>query len=265
MLFNSLDFFIFLPLFFICYWFIFNKNIRNQNVLVLVASYIFYGWWDWRFLGLIILSTIVDFIIGISIGDQTDAKKKKLLLLISLFTNLGLLAFFKYYNFFLDSFVEAFTFFGYNISKGSINLILPVGISFYTFQTLSYTIDVYRKKIEPTKDLIAFGAYVSFFPQLVAGPIERATNFLPQFFKKREFEYSNAMNGLRQILFGFFKKVVIADNCGIVVDIIFANHSEYSGSTLLIGALLFSFQIYLRLFRVFRYCNWSRYDCLASN
>tara|TARA_R110002033_G_scaffold143840_2_gene181936 strand:+ start:7024 stop:8460 length:1437 start_codon:yes stop_codon:yes gene_type:complete len=244
MLFNSLEFFVFLPIVFILYWFVFKNKLVQQNKLLLVASYIFYGWWDWRFLGLIIFSSFIDYSIGVYLSKTDNEKKRRLLVLTSLLINLGFLGFFKYYNFFLDSFVEAFTFFGKSISIDRLDIILPVGISFYTFQTLSYTIDVYRKKIEPTKDLIAFFAFVSFFPQLVAGPIERATNLLPQFLSKRSFNYNKAVDGLRQILWGLFKKVVIADNAATYANIIFNDSDSYSGSTLVLGAFFFAFQIY---------------------
>ncbi|WP_417858956.1 MBOAT family O-acyltransferase [Xanthomarina gelatinilytica] len=244
MLFNSIDFAIFLPLVFALYWFVTNKHLKLQNLLIVVASYVFYGWWDWRFLSLIVFSTLVDYTVGLYLGKETSKNKRKALLWTSIIVNLGFLGFFKYYNFFLDNFVAAFSFFGYPISARSLNIILPVGISFYTFQTLSYSIDVYRKKLEPTKDLIAFAAFVSFFPQLVAGPIERATNLLPQFYKKRSFKYHQAVDGLRQILWGLFKKMVIADNCAILVNTVFDNHQDYSGSTLVLGAVFFAFQIY---------------------
>ena len=244
MLFNSIDFAIFLPIVFLLYWFVANKNLKLQNFLIVVASYVFYGWWDWRFLSLILFSTLVDYTIGRKLLNEENQTKRKILLWVSLFVNLGFLGFFKYYNFFLDNFVEAFSFFGHPINTQGLNIILPVGISFYTFQTLSYTIDVYRKKLEPTKDFIAFTAFVSFFPQLVAGPIERATNLLPQFYKKRTFKYDKAVDGLRQILWGLFKKIVIADNAAQLANEIFNNSDDYSGSTLVLGALFFTFQIY---------------------
>jgi len=254
MLFNSIDFAIFLPIVFFLYWFVMKSNLKLQNALILFSSYVFYGWWDWRFLSLVIYSTIVDFVIGIFLGKETNPIKRKLLLSISIIGNLGLLVFFKYYNFFLDSFVDAFTFFGYEISTRSLNVILPVGISFYTFQTLSYGIDVYRKQIEPTRDFIAFSAFVTFFPQLVAGPIERASNLLPQFYKHRFFVYNKAIDGLRQILWGLFKKVVIADNAAEYANLIFNNSAEYTGSTLALGVFFFSIQIY---------CDFSGYSDIA--
>jgi D-alanyl-lipoteichoic acid acyltransferase DltB (MBOAT superfamily) len=244
MLFNSIEFAIFLPIVFLLYWFVTKKNIKSQNVLLLLASYLFYGWWDWRFLSLIIFSSFLDYIIGLQLYKTVDKKKRKGLLLTSLIVNLGFLGFFKYFNFFAESFADAFTMFGMPFEASRLNIILPVGISFYTFQTLSYSIDVYRKKMEPTKDIISFFAFVSFFPQLVAGPIERASSLLPQFHKKRHFDYSVASDGMRQILWGLFKKIVIADNCAVYVNQIFENYTDYSGSTLFLGALLFAFQIY---------------------
>ena len=254
MLFNSIDVAVFLPIVFVLYWFVFSKSIKLQNLLIVFASYVFYGWWDWRFLTLILFSTLVDFTVGIKLSKENQKSKRRLLLLTSVLVNLGFLGLFKYYNFFLDNFTNAFTVLGYNFDGHSLSIILPVGISFYTFQTLSYTIDVYRKNLNPTKDIIAFTAFVSFFPQLVAGPIERATNLLPQFYKERKFDYSKAVDGMRQILWGLFKKVVIADNCAVFVNFIFDNSSELSGSSLALGAILFSFQIY---------CDFSGYSDIA--
>ena len=195
-------------------------------------------------MSLIIFSTVVDYSIGILLLKEERVLKRRILLWTSIAVNLGFLGFFKYYNFFLDNFISAFSFFGMEINANSLNIILPVGISFYTFQTLSYTIDVYKRKLEPTKDIIAFSAFVSFFPQLVAGPIERATNLLPQFYEKRQFDYPKAVDGMRQILWGLFKKIVIADNCAQYANEIFNNSADYGGSTLIIGALFFTFQIY---------------------
>ncbi|MDG1277574.1 MAG: MBOAT family O-acyltransferase [Algoriphagus sp.] len=254
MLFNSLDFAVFLPIVFILYWFVFRSSLKAQNFLIVVASAVFYGWWDWRFLALIAFSTLVDFIVGKQLDKVEDGYKRKALLIVSILVNIGFLGFFKYYNFFLDNFITAFTFIGMPIKENSLNIILPVGISFYTFQTMSYSIDVYRKKIKATEDFVAFSAFVSFFPQLVAGPIERASNLIPQFFKKRTFDYSQATDGLRQILWGLFKKVVIADNCAEFANEIFNNSSDYGGSTLVLGALFFTFQIY---------CDFSGYSDIA--
>jgi len=243
MLFNSIDFLLFLPSVFLLYWFIFKK-IKSQNLFILFASYLFYGWWDWRFLFLILASTLVDYSIGLLLDKSIENKKRKYLLYTSLVFNLGLLGIFKYYDFFIDNWIYAWSEIGITMHKGSLNIILPVGISFYTFQTLSYTIDVYKKKIDPTKNFIAFASFVSFFPQLVAGPIERASNLLPQFFKKREFSYPLASSGMKLILWGFFKKIVIADNCAVFANDIFNNYQDQSGVTLALGAVYFAFQIY---------------------
>jgi D-alanyl-lipoteichoic acid acyltransferase DltB (MBOAT superfamily) len=244
MLFNSIDFAIFLPIVFVLYWYAANNNLKVPNLLVVIASYVFYGWWDWRFLSLIIFSTLLDFTVGLKMKNKENRTKRKILLWISIIVNLGFLGVFKYYNFFLDSFISAFTFFDKEIELTSLNIILPVGISFYTFQTLSYTIDVYKKKLEPTKDIISFAAFVSFFPQLVAGPIERATNLLPQFYTKRTLNSQSIVEGLRQILWGLFQKVVIADQCAPIVNDIFENYTSYSSPLLALGTVLFSFQIY---------------------
>lgn len=243
MLFNSLDFAIFLPIVFTVYWLL-HRSLKWQNALIVAASYVFYGWWDWRFLSLIAFSTLVDFLVGMGLRSSENQTHRKILLWTSIGVNLGLLGFFKYYNFFLDNFIQAFSLFGRDISAGSLEIILPVGISFYTFQTLSYSIDVYRRKLEPTSNFIAFAAYVSFFPQLVAGPIERATQLLPQFFRKRAFSYPLAVDGLRQILWGLFKKMVIADNCAVYANLAFEHSDTYPGSALFLGALFFTFQIY---------------------
>lgn len=319
MLFNSLEFLIFLPLFFIGYWFVFQKNLKAQNAFILLASYVFYGWWDWRFLALIIASSAVDYWCGFRLGqviarrnDEAISKRDKdtnyetataadelqkgnsesgsslavtstdiasgrrersnltgtgsdfndtihhlplttykkwhqspkFYLTLSILFNLALLGFFKYFNFFIESATGFINLIGFQAHASTLNLILPVGISFYTFQTMSYTIDVYRGKMEATKDPITFFAFVAFFPQLVAGPIERASNLLPQFFKKREFEYQQGSDGMKLILWGLFKKMVIADNCALVVNPIFENYQTASGLELIMGAVLFSFQIY---------------------
>ena len=255
MLFNSTEFLLFLPTVFVLYWFVFNENLKVQNFLILVSSYFFYGWWDYRFLSLILLSTIIDYVVGLNIPKQDSEKNKKLLLYCSVLFNLSVLGFFKYYNFFVDSWVELFSSIGYEIkSVWTLNIILPVGISFYTFQTMSYTIDVYKKKLYPTKDFISFATFVSFFPQLVAGPIERASNLLPQILKKREFKYEQGVQGLRLILWGMFKKVVIADSLAPVVNDIFTNYQDFGGVTLWLGAVYFAFQIY---------CDFSGYSDIA--
>jgi alginate O-acetyltransferase complex protein AlgI len=244
MLFNSFEYALFLPLAFIFYWFVFNKTTRLQNLFLLTVSYIFYGWWDWRFLSLIAFSSLVDYIAGLKIEHSDKRSTRRLFLTVSLLTNLGFLGVFKYFNFFSQSLADGFEQMGYTFDPLTLNVVLPVGISFYTFQTMSYSIDVYRKKLKPTKDIIAFFAYVGFCPQLVAGPIERATNLLPQFYKKREFTYQQGATGMRQILWGLFKKMVIADNCAIMVDQIFDNHETLPGSVLIMGGIYFAFQIY---------------------
>ncbi|MCF7560811.1 MBOAT family protein [Sabulilitoribacter multivorans] len=246
MVFNSLDFFIFLAIVFILYWFLFKKSVKLQNILLLISSYIFYGWWDWRFLSLILLSTIVDYFVGIMIHSSESQSKRKRWLWVSVIFNVGLLGFFKYFNFFVDSWIDMFTMFGYEIkSTWTLQVILPVGISFYTFQTMSYSFDLYYKKLkEPTKDFLSFAAFVSFFPQLVAGPIERASNLLSQITNKRSFSYEQSVSGIKLILWGLFKKVVIADSLAPIVDDIFANYSTYPASTLILGVTMFSFQVY---------------------
>lgn len=244
MLFNSYEFLVFLPIVFLLYWFVLNRDLRLQNLFLVGASYLFYGWWDWRFLILIFITSICSYFSGILIDKAGTQRNKKRLSALNIFINLGILGFFKYFNFFIDSFIDLFNLFGIQLASSSLNIILPVGISFYTFQALSYSIDVYRGRVKPTRNIIAFFAYVSFFPQLVAGPIERATQFLPQFYKTRHFNYSQAADGMRQILWGLFKKIVIADNCAYYVDFIFDNYETLPSSTLLIGAVYFAFQIY---------------------
>ena len=255
MLFNSIDFLVFLILFFVGYWFVFKSELKLQNAFLLVASYIFYGWWDYRFLSLILLSTIVDYCIGLALYKSLEEPKRKLLLWGSILFNLGVLGFFKYFNFFVDSWVELSNVLGYDIqSTWSLKIILPVGISFYTFQTMSYTIDIYRNKLKPTSDFISFATFVAFFPQLVAGPIERATNLLPQILQSRNFNKDNAIQGLRLIAWGLVKKVVIADTLALKVDDIFNNYTEFGGGVLWLGAIYFAIQIY---------CDFSGYSDMA--
>ncbi|WP_368506679.1 MBOAT family protein [Zobellia sp. 1_MG-2023] len=237
---------IFLPVVFALYWFVFKKSLKIQNLLVIVASYVFYGWWDWRFLILIFLSTVLDFFVGQQIFKYQDNKQKaKYWLWVSVAFNLGLLGFFKYFNFFVDSFIESVNALGYSIkSVWTLRIILPVGISFYTFQTMSYSFDIYYKKLKPTTNFVSFAAFVAFFPQLVAGPIERASNLLNQINTRRVFSYEQATSGLKLILWGFFKKLVIADSLAPIVDDIFTNYPDYPASTLILGVSLFSFQVY---------------------
>lgn len=245
MVFNSLDFFIFLPIVFSLYWFVLKNSLKGQNILILFASYVFYGLWDWRFLSLIMLSTIVDFLVGKKIYSLEQESKRKLWLWVSVIFNVGLLGFFKYYNFFVDSWMDMISFFGYDIkSSWTLSVILPVGISFYTFQTMSYSFDIYYKKLSPTKDFLSFATFVAFFPQLVAGPIERASNLLSQITSKRSFNRIQIVSGMKLILWGLFKKIAIADAIAPIVDDIFSNYSTYPASTLILGVTLFSFQVY---------------------
>lgn len=253
MLFNSIDFAIFFTIFFVVYWLV-AKKITTRNIVILTASYLFYGWWDWRFLFLIIFSSFVDYFVGWQLGKAKQVSTRKRLLLGSIISNLGLLMYFKYANFFIDSFVQSFRFFGAEIEPVTLNIILPVGISFYTFQTLSYTIDIYYKKIEPTKNLLAFFSFVAFFPQLVAGPIERAKHLLPQFFVVHKFNYRYVRSGFLLMAFGLFKKMVIADRLGILVNQVYNDPTSYSGGALIVATIAFAFQIY---------CDFSGYSDIA--
>lgn len=244
MLFNSLPFFIFLTIVFVLFWFVVNRYHKLQTLLLLVSSYVFYAWWDYRFLALIILSTIVDYLVGLSLFKNKSNRNRKYLLLMSLIFNIGLLGFFKYFNFFIESWVDAWQLFGITMHTSTLNIILPLGISFYTFQTLSYTIDIYRKKMEPTHHFIEFASYVAFFPQLVAGPIERASQLLPQFKIKKRFNQEVAIDGIHLIIWGLFQKIVIADSCATYVNAIFDNPQNLNSLTLIMGAIYFAFQIY---------------------
>lgn len=244
MLFNSLNFAIFLPIVFTLYW-IWGDKLKFQNILLLIASYFFYASWDWRFLFLLIFSTLLDYYTGIKIfKNKNNSARKYKWFLLSVIVNLGFLAIFKYYNFFAESFSDFIAYFGLQINPWTLQVILPVGISFYTFHGLSYVIDIYKDKITAEKNFVNYALFVSFFPLLVAGPIERATHLLPQIKEKRAFDYALAADGLRQILWGLFKKIVIADQCASYVNFVFNNPEAQSGSTLLLGAFFFSFQIY---------------------
>ena len=237
MLFNSIKFAIFLPIVFFLYWFVAKRNLKYQNLLLILASYFFYACWDWRFLFLLIFSTLLDYYSGFKIATVEEKHKKKLWLIASVLINLGILGVLKYYNFFVSSFVNTLLQFGIKADLGTIKVILPVGISFYTFHGLSYVLDIYNGKIKCERNFVNYSLFVSFFPLLVAGPIERATHLLPQIVRKREFDYSKAVDGLRQILWGLFKKIVIADNCAQVANLIFNNPGQYSGSTIVVGAI----------------------------
>ena len=254
MLFNSLAYWLFLPVVFLVYWELQKCRLRVQNLFLLAASYVFYGWWDWRFLLLIVASSLTDFLAGWKIHQARSDAGRKLFLALSLLVNLGLLGFFKYFNFFIASTARLLGEFGMQPHLPVLNVILPVGISFYTFQTLSYTIDIYRGRVEPVKDVVAFFAFVSFFPQLVAGPVERAKNFLPQFLKRRSFSRAEASDGLRQILWGLLKKMVVADNIAAAVDMVFSRSADLDWLSLLIGGTFFSVQIY---------CDFSGYTDIA--
>ncbi len=253
MLFNSIEFAIFLPIVFLLYWFAFAKNLKLQNLFVVIASYVFYGWWDWRFLILIAFTSFCSWGSGLLIDRYKETPRKaKAVSVLNIVFNLLILGIFKYYDFFVGSFADVFL--GGKREGLLLNIILPVGISFYTFQALSYSIDVYRRKMKPTKDVVQFFAFVSFFPQLVAGPIERATNLLPQFEKPRKFDYDLAVDGLRQMLWGLFKKMVVADNCAVYVNRVFPDFASQSGSTLVLGIVLFAIQLY---------CDFSGYSDIA--
>lgn len=254
MLFNSLNFAAFLPIVFLFYWFVFNKNLKLQNILLLVSSYFFYACWDYRFLFLLMFSTFLDYFTGIKMGEASNIRMKKFWFWLSISINLGFLGFFKYYNFFVNSFAEALANAGVHVDVWTLKVILPVGISFYTFHGLSYVIDIYYDRIKPEKNFIDYSVFVSFFPLLVAGPIERATHLLPQIQKERKFDYNMAVDGLRQILWGLFKKIVIADNCAEYANMIFNDSAHQSGSNLVLGALFFTFQIY---------CDFSGYSDIA--
>lgn len=242
-LFNSFTFFGFFILFFIVYWLV-ARNYRLQNLVVIAGGCIFYGWWDWRFLFLLFFSTIVGFVAAILIDRQSNSLIRKWILWITIGINLALLGFFKYFNFFIQSWLDLLTFFGLASNTALLHIVLPIGISFYSFQKLSYVIDVYQGKIKPSTNFIQFLAYVSFFPQLLAGPIERATTLLPQFNHKRFFSKGQASEGLQLIVYGLFKKVVVADNCAMFVNQVWQNHDHLGGVTLILGAVFFAFQIY---------------------
>ena len=255
MLFNSFQFLIFLPIVFLLYWFVFRER-RWQNLLVILASYVFYGWWDWRFLGLIVVTSLSSYASGLLIEHfEGNRTRQRLVSAANIVVNLLILGYFKYFNFFaenLDLLVQSLT--GHHLDWVTTDIILPVGISFYTFQALSYTIDVYRRQIRATHDMIEFCAYISFFPQLVAGPIERATNLLPQFQRDRRFDYGQAVDGLRQMLWGLFKKLVVADNCAMAVNGMWNAYDTMSGASVFLMGFMFTLQIY---------CDFSGYSDIA--
>ena len=254
MLFNSVNFALFLPVVFLLYWFAARGHVRRQNILLLVASYFFYASWDHRFLFLLIFSTVLDYATGIKMHEAKTLASKRAWFWLSITVNVGFLGVFKYYNFFAASFADALALAGVHVHVSTLQVILPVGISFYTFHGLSYVIDIYNGRIRPERNFIDYAVFVSFFPLLVAGPIERATHLLPQIVRERRFEYQKAVDGLRQILWGLVKKVVIADNCAEYANLVFGSSTGASGSTLLAGALFFTIQIY---------CDFSGYSDIA--
>lgn len=254
MLFNSLVFLFFLPIVFMFYWFVFRGR-RWQNLLLLIASYVFYGWWDWRFLLLIAFTSLCSYVSGIVIERcEGHRRSQRAISAANIVLNLGILGVFKYYNFFAENLEVLLGFIGWHLDWVTLNVVLPVGISFYTFQALSYSIDIYQRKLPATRDIVEFFAYISFFPQLVAGPIERATNLLPQFQHSRSFDYAKAVDGLRQMLWGFFKKIVVADNCAFIVNAQWDQYQSLSSVTLMMLGVLFTFQIY---------CDFSGYSDIA--
>ena len=242
MLFNSITFLIFFTIFFLIYWFVANRNVKIQNLILLLGSYVFYSFTDWRFLSFLIGISALNYLLGVYIEQAT--KYKRFLMYIGLLQGIGGLAFFKYYNFFITSFNDVFHSLNVNLNLQTLNILIPLGISFFTFRTISYVLDVYNENIKATKDWVVFFNYVSFFPSILSGPIDKAILLVPQLEKKRAFNYNQATNGMRQILWGLFKKVVIADNCSVFVNEIFNNYTDYSGATLLLGAFFFTFQLY---------------------
>ena len=255
MLFNSWSFLLgFLPITFFLYWFVFNKKIQIQNFLLLIASYLFYGLWDYRFLSLVIISSLTDYVVAQAIENNSSKKKRKQLLWVSIIVNLGMLGTFKYFDFFSEGFVFLFTQLGFTPDPVTLNIVLPVGISFYTFQTLGYTIDVYKTRVKASRDWLAFFTFVCFFPQLVTGPIERAKSLLPQFNRKRIITYESGRTALTLILWGLFMKVVVADSCGQQVDFIHANYASLNSTYLFLGQIYFAFQLY---------CDFAGYSNIA--
>lgn len=243
MLFNSLEFFLFLPLVFVLYWFVFKHALRLQNLFILLASYFFYGWWSWAFIGLLLLSTLLDYFYGFGVASS-QRKKAKIFLWLSIVNNLGILGVFKYYNFFAEQFEAGLALFGFHVSPYLLDIALPIGISFYTFHGMSYVFDIYRQKQKPVRNFVDYAVFVSFFPLLVAGPIERASHLLPQVQKPRIFSYTQALDGCRLILWGLFKKVVIADTIAGLIDPVFNAYQDYNSASIWLAALGFSIQIY---------------------
>lgn len=249
MLFNSFEFLIFIPIVFLLYWLVASRNVKAQNIFLIAISYFFYAWWDWRFLSLVLIATVSTYVAAYYINVYKNQREKgniaaKWILIGTLILNIGILFFFKYYNFFVQSFIDAFQLFGKELSISTLKIILPIGISFFTFSALSYPIDVYKGKTAPTKDIIAFLAYVAFFPSLLSGPISRATTQLPQFFTKRVFNYENISEGMKLMLWGFFMKLCVADRLGLYVDAVYNNLPQHNGTSLALASFFYAFQLY---------------------
>lgn len=244
MVLSSIEYFLFLSAVFLLYWLVFSRSKTSQNVFVVSASLFFYGLWDWRFLGLLLLTAISTFMSGVLLKKDEVSSKRKIVLWFTLILNLGILFFFKYFNFFVQAFSDTITLFGGRAGISTLRIILPIGISFYTFAALSYTIDVYQRKIEPTKDILAYLAYSTFFPCLLSGPISRAQKQLPQFFEKRTFNYEKAVEACKFLLLGAIMKMCLADRLGVYVDTVYGNYNNYSGNTLLLTSVLYTIQIY---------------------
>lgn len=244
MTFQSLEYLIFLPVVFILYWGICRRSKTLQNGLIVAASLVFYGWWDWRFLGLLLITAFSTFFTGMWMGKTGDEKKRKWINAGAIVINIGILFFFKYFNFFVQSFADAFSLFGAEVNVHTLKILLPVGISFYTFTALSYSIDVYQRKVEPTRDVLAYLAYVTFFPSILSGPISRAQKQLPQYFEKRSFDYDKAVSACKILLLGGVMKLCLADRIGIYVDAVYANIAQHNGTTLLFTSIMYTIQIY---------------------
>lgn len=244
MTFQSLEYLIFFSILFILHWTLFSKHKEHQNGLIVVASLVFYGWWDWHFLGLLIITALSTFLSSRWMDNTKDAKKRKFLLVGTIVINVGILFFFKYFNFFVQSFADALSLMGMSVNVTTLHILLPVGISFYTFTALSYTIDVYQHKVESTNDVLAYFAYVMFFPSILSGPISRAQKQLPQYFSRRKFDYDKSISACKLILWGGVMKLCLADRLGIYVDAIYANISQHNGTTLLLTSILYTIQIY---------------------
>lgn len=244
MQFNSPEFAIFFITFFFLYWFVFNQRLKSQNILILLGSYAFYAWWDWRFLSLLAGSSMVNYLLGISIDKSQNEKRRRCLVFLGLLQGLGGLLFFKYFNFFINSLVNAFSICHINVNIHTLNIILPLGISFYSFRAISYLLDIESGKIKPTTDVVVFFTYMSFFPSLLSGPIDRAKTLIPQLEKERVFDYNQATDGSCQIVWGLFKKIVIADNCAAITSQLFDNYQDFPASSLLVGIFFYTIQVY---------------------